>query len=106
MTWLSPEGVSVVRGAGCRGAVTGGRGEGQEEGGKNSDSSTGETSCSWPCCWPAPCWSLPRMLAPMAAVSSTGEEATSRGPGLPEGEGVEMLDICFFNRQNLVILLS
>ena len=82
-----------------------------DTGGKNSESSTGEESMvigpllveDGSTDFVSSLSMLASTLAPMASVvSSIG----SLGSGDVAGEGVEMLDICFFSKQNLVSLLS
>ena len=82
-----------------------------DTGGKNSESSTGEESMvigpllveDGSTDFVSSLSMLANTLAPIASVvSSMG----SLGSGDVAGEGVEMLDICFFSKQNLVSLLS
>ena len=72
--------------------------------GKNSESSTGEESMVFTvdCCSVDLVSSLSMFANTASVVSSIG----SLGSGEVAGEGVEMLDICFLSRQNLVSLLS
>lgn len=72
--------------------------------GKNSESSTGEESIvlTVDCCSVDLVSSLSMFANTASVVSSIG----SLGSGEVAGEGVEMLDICFLSRQNLVSLLS
>ena len=72
--------------------------------GKNSESSTGEESIvlTVDCCSVDLVSSLSMFANTASVVSSIG----SLGSGEAAGEGVEMLDICFLSRQNLVSLLS
>ena len=83
-----------------------------DTGGKNSESSTGEESmvigpallvADGSTDFVSSLSMLANTLAPIASVvSSMG----SLGSGEAAGEGVEMFDICFFSKQNLVSLLS
>ena len=83
-----------------------------DTGGKNSESSTGEESMvigpallvdEGSTDFVSSLSMLANTLAPIASVvSSIG----SLGSGEAAGEGVEMFDICFFSKQNLVSLLS
>ena len=78
--------------------------EATDTGGKNSESSTGEESIvlTVDCCSVDLVSSLSMFANTASVVSSIG----SLGSGEVAGEGVEMLDICFLSRQNLVSLLS
>ena len=78
-----------------------------DTGGKNSESSTGEESMvlfdDGSTDFVSSLSMLANTLAPIASVvSSIG----SLGSGEAAGEGVEMFDICFLSKQNLVSLLS
>ena len=83
-----------------------------DTGGKNSESSTGEESMvigpallvdEGSTDFVSSLSMLANTLAPIASVvSSIG----SLGSGEAAGEGVEMFDICFLSKQNLVSLLS
>lgn len=86
--------------------------EDTDTGGKNSESSTGEESMvigppllvdDGSTDFVSSLSMFAKTLAPIASgVSSMG----SLGSGEAAGEGVEMFDICFFSKQNLVSLLS
>ena len=81
-----------------------------ETGGKNSESSTGEESMVI-----GPLLvegstdlvsSLSMFANTLAPIASVVSSRGSLGSGEAAGEGVEMFDICFFSKQNLVSLLS
>ena len=88
--------------------------EATDTGGKNSESSTGEESMVIV----APpllvddgsstdfVSSLSMFASTLAPIASGVSSIGSLGSGEAAGEGVEMFDICFFRRQNLVSLLS
>ena len=81
-----------------------------ETGGKNSESSTGEESMVI-----GPLLvegstdlvsSLSMFANTLAPIASVVSSRGSLGSGEAAGEGVEMFDICFLSKQNLVSLLS
>ena len=84
-----------------------------DTGGKNSESSTGEESMV---IGPVLLWvddgstdfvsSLSMLANTLAPIASVVSSIGSLGSGEAAGEGVEMFDICFLSKQNLVSLLS
>ena len=79
-----------------------------DTGGKNSESSTGEESMVlWVDDGSTDFVSSLSMLAnTLAPIASVVSSIGSLGSGEAAGEGVEMFDICFLSKQNLVSLLS